>query len=71
MSIFALFVVTTASLQKLMMESRNRRLSKLTDKYFNLSNDLYKLNDEIIEENKFLENENKEIINYVKKLNKK
>ena len=70
-SIFALFVVTTASLQKLMMESRNRRLSKLTDKYFNLSNDLYKLNDEIIEENKFLENENKEIINYVKKLNKK
>ena len=68
---FALLVLTTVSLNKIMMESRNRKLSEYVNEYFSK----FKLTKEEYEKRireqsqdlKVLEEENKALIDYIKK----
>ena len=71
-SIFALLVVSTSSLQKLSMDSRDRKLWELNAIQTSTIGKRDELIDELISENEELEQYNEELSNYIrKKLQKK
>lgn len=68
--LFALIVVTTASLQKLTMDSRDRELGKLlvVEKQIKEENEEFSLS--LLEENEELKNQVKNLTNYINKMDK-
>ncbi len=66
-SLFALIVVTTASLQKLTMDSKDRKVRELYAIANHLKEETEELNEELLKENQELKNAQRNIINYFEK----
>ena len=70
-SLFALIVVTTASLQKLRMDSRDKKLRELNAISENLLKETKEYNLELINENEELKNMQRELTDYISRKSKK
>ncbi len=70
-SLFALIVVTTASIQKLTMDSRDRELRKLYVASENLLKETKNYNSDLINENEKLKNMQQKLTNYMSRKLKK
>lgn len=71
LSSFALIVVTTVSLQKLLMDSKDRQASYLSGRYYHLSLALEKRLMESEQEKEALRNKNEEMIRAIARLEQK
>jgi len=67
---FALVVITTASLQKLTSDSRNRKINELYSKHLQLNYDLSDQFESCSQENSYLRNENIRLAKHIENLRK-
>ena len=67
---FALVVITTASLQKLTSDSRNRKINELYSKHLQLNYDLSDQFESCSQENSYLRNENIRLAKHIESLRK-
>ena len=71
LTFFALIVITTVSLQKLLMDSKDKRVSDLANRYIELSLELERQITKSEEENKDLRKKNNELIRAIEHLEQK
>lgn len=67
LGLFALVVITTASIQKLFMDSRDRKISELNSILRSLNSELFDSIEKMRDEIKNLRDENKDLIKYIEK----